>query len=217
MKKFLTLLLIFLVACSSHETRYNIPGPTGSPSELRYSTKPVADKLSASRCGVERWAVKTMTDPTSGLVSQSSKAAVADLVALEPPVDPDMVKGRDMPVEITVYTVEANLVGYKQENDKDYHLVIADLDDPKTTMIAEIPSPTCAPKSTYAGFWTKYRTLLDDTYGQPGKGMLYLAKPVKVKITGVGFFDRIHGQTGVAPNGIELHPVIDLQLESAGT
>ena len=26
--------------------------------------------------------------------------------------------------------------------------------------------------------------------------------------TGVGFFDRIHGQTGVAPNGIELHPVV---------
>jgi hypothetical protein len=27
-------------------------------------------------------------------------------------------------------------------------------------------------------------------------------------ITGVGFFDEIHGQTGVAPNGIELHPVL---------
>jgi hypothetical protein len=27
-------------------------------------------------------------------------------------------------------------------------------------------------------------------------------------VTGVGFFDIIHGQTGVAPNGIELHPVL---------
>ena len=25
---------------------------------------------------------------------------------------------------------------------------------------------------------------------------------------GVGFWDEIHGQTGVAPNGIELHPVL---------
>ena len=32
-------------------------------------------------------------------------------------------------------------------------------------------------------------------------------------VTGVGFFDVIHGQTGVAPNGIELHPV--LRLSSA--
>jgi len=27
-------------------------------------------------------------------------------------------------------------------------------------------------------------------------------------VTGVGFWDEIHGQTGVAPNGIELHPVL---------
>jgi len=33
------------------------------------------------------------------------------------------------------------------------------------------------------------------------------ARPL-VRITGVGFFDYIHGQHGVAPNGIELHPVL---------
>ena len=27
-------------------------------------------------------------------------------------------------------------------------------------------------------------------------------------LTGVGFFDIPHGQTGVAPNAIELHPVL---------
>jgi hypothetical protein len=27
-------------------------------------------------------------------------------------------------------------------------------------------------------------------------------------VTGVGFFDFNHGQTGVAPNAIELHPVL---------
>jgi len=29
-----------------------------------------------------------------------------------------------------------------------------------------------------------------------------------VNIAGVAFFDFIHGQNGVAPNGIELHPVL---------
>jgi hypothetical protein len=29
-----------------------------------------------------------------------------------------------------------------------------------------------------------------------------------VVVTGVGFWDEIHGQTGVSPNGIELHPVL---------
>jgi hypothetical protein len=32
--------------------------------------------------------------------------------------------------------------------------------------------------------------------------------PDKTRIKGVGFWDEIHGQTGVAPNGIELHPVL---------
>lgn len=35
--------------------------------------------------------------------------------------------------------------------------------------------------------------------------------PKRAKITGVGFFDRLHGQTGVAATGIELHPILDLE------
>jgi hypothetical protein len=31
-----------------------------------------------------------------------------------------------------------------------------------------------------------------------------------VTLFGVGFFDVIHGQRGVAPNGIELHPVLGI-------
>jgi hypothetical protein len=37
--------------------------------------------------------------------------------------------------------------------------------------------------------------------------------PTKVRITGVGFFDADHGQTGVARlNGIELHPALKIEL-----
>ena len=38
-----------------------------------------------------------------------------------------------------------------------------------------------------------------------------VARPL-VRITGVGFFDYLHGQRGVAPNGIELHPVLDVDF-----
>jgi hypothetical protein len=33
-----------------------------------------------------------------------------------------------------------------------------------------------------------------------------------VEVTGVGFFDFMHEQRGVAPNGIELHPVLDIRV-----
>src|SRR6185312_400080 len=38
-----------------------------------------------------------------------------------------------------------------------------------------------------------------------------------VTVTGVGFFDFLHGQTGVAPNGIELHAVLDIQFGTVST
>jgi hypothetical protein len=36
-------------------------------------------------------------------------------------------------------------------------------------------------------------------------------------ITGVAFFDDLHGQRGVAPHGIELHPVLALSSTSTCT
>jgi len=32
-----------------------------------------------------------------------------------------------------------------------------------------------------------------------------------VRITGVECFDYIHGQRGVVPNGVELHPVLNVE------
>jgi hypothetical protein len=43
---------------------------------------------------------------------------------------------------------------------------------------------------------------------------------IPVRISGVGFFDFIHGQTGVAPNGIEIHPILSIAFptqQSAAT
>jgi Bacterial pre-peptidase C-terminal domain len=40
---------------------------------------------------------------------------------------------------------------------------------------------------------------------------------VPVRIRGVGMFDFLHGQTGVAPNGIELHPVLDIVFNPSST
>lgn len=33
----------------------------------------------------------------------------------------------------------------------------------------------------------------------------------RARVTGVAFFDFDHGQTGVAPNAIELHPILDFR------
>lgn len=45
-----------------------------------------------------------------------------------------------------------------------------------------------------------------------GRSFATALDPTPVRITGVGFFDRVHGQNGVAPNGIELHPLLDIEF-----
>ena len=37
-------------------------------------------------------------------------------------------------------------------------------------------------------------------------------RPIRVEVTGIGFFDRNHGQVGAAPNFVELHPVLALRF-----
>jgi hypothetical protein len=39
-----------------------------------------------------------------------------------------------------------------------------------------------------------------------------VAKNVRVTVTGVAFFDILHGQEGVASNGVELHPILAIEF-----
>jgi uncharacterized protein DUF3761 len=162
-----------------------------------------------STCGVERWTVKTLSDPDRDRVKlQPVDATIEGLVSLERPVLLPGA-GRADSVEMTVYRVEARLLALFTEADGDYHLVLASPHDAAVTMIAEVPDPGCAGAcaSGFAEVYAKVRQKLMDRLNAPGGE----ARPL-VRITGVGFFDYFHGQRGVAPNGIELHPVLDVEF-----
>jgi hypothetical protein len=105
-----------------------------------------------------------------------------------------------------VWVVNATLKQYQKQADSDYHLLL--VDGLGHQMIAEIPSPSCmSPSSPFYSGVLRARADFDARYSATSS--LKTAN-VPVQITGVGFFDYLAGQTGVAPNGIELHPVIDI-------
>jgi len=160
-------------------------------------------------CGVERWAVKTLSDPDRERVQlHPVNTTVEALVALKRPAGLSAT-GRADRTELTVYRVEARLLSLFTEADGDYHLVLASPYDATITMIAEVPDPGCAGAcaSGFAGVYAKVRQKLLDYLNSSQS----VARPL-VRISGVGFFDYIHGQRGVAPNGIELHPVLDVEF-----
>ncbi len=162
-----------------------------------------------TNCGTERWLVKTLSDPDRDrLHTRPVDATVEELVALQRPAVLSPV-ARAEPVEVTVYRVEARLLSLFAEADGDYHMVLASPGDGNFTMIAEVPNPGCAGAcaSGYAQVYAQVRQKLMERLNSPQSE----ARPL-VRVTGVGFFDYLHGQRGVAPNGIELHPVLDVEF-----
>jgi hypothetical protein len=170
----------------------------------------------------ERWSVKTGADPDAQALvgSTPQQTDIVTLIGQQVPtiLPPD---GRSGGVENTVWQVDAMLLGYGLEQDQDYHLVLGDANG--NTMIAEIPDPTAlAPGSFFFDQITAARQAFTDHFTlQPNARPLseaavaaaaFAEVSTPVSITGIGFFDFIHGQRGVAPNGVELHPVISISF-----
>ncbi len=77
-------------------------------------------------------------------------------------------------------------------------------------MVAEIPSPTCVGASSpFAGQIVSARAKFDAQFTATSS---FQTANVPVRVTGVGFFDFFHHQHGVAPNVIELHPVLKIEF-----
>ncbi|HEX6513281.1 MAG TPA: hypothetical protein VF157_13340 [Chloroflexota bacterium] len=109
-------------------------------------------------------------------------------------------------------TVAANLEEMTQETDFDIHLAISLPEDPSQTMIAEFPRKECG-GAVNSFKWQDMATARDSFTGACGQPepIKFIRLQGSASITGVAFFDEIHGQTGVAPNGIELHPVLHVE------
>jgi hypothetical protein len=174
-----------------------------------------------THCGTERWAIKTLTDSQSARVINSTptQSSVGALVALPAPRKLPQ-SARVAPTETQQFTVQAVLIGWKEESgpkgDRDFHLVLADPGDHGKTMIAEVPSPTCASacaSAKVAAFAAARQVLMKELGPAPATAAVTLVNPPRmVEVTGVGFFDFDHKQDGLAPNCIELHPVLQLAV-----
>lgn len=176
-------------------------------SEVEHEQLIATPNASSGSCGVERWSVKTGTDADVGLVNLSS-ATPQTISYLDSLTAPSTLpsNNRIQPTETTYFVVDATLVEYKLESDSDYHLVLKDAQG--NTMIAEIPDPACVGAgSPFAAGIHNARSEFDAKYTVTTS---FATANIPVEVRGVGFFDFNHGQTGVAPNAIELHPVLDI-------
>jgi len=147
-------------------------------------------------CGTERVAVKNLLDGVTLPPPQAS--SVGQLLTLRAPRWSSSARRRV--IERTVVVVDVEVLAFKNEADGDIHAIIRDA--PGQVMIAELPMPACVVASPYA-----------TAMGRARATFLRLARAgvTRMRLTGVVFFDKLHGQIGVAPNGIEIHPVLKVE------
>jgi len=186
---------------------------------MRLSLSLVAISLFAvaeihAACGVERWSVKTGTDPQAPSVNLGSYVS-STIYNFHQSVRPGSLpsNGRVSPRETTQYRLSATLTKYVRESDSDYHLVIQD--SAGRTMIIELPASNCVGAGSPFGTGISRARSQFDARFTATTSMKTTSTPVTIK--GVGFWDFLHGQTGVAPNGIEVHPVLDITFGAAAS
>lgn len=169
----------------------------------------IAAILIAALCGSERLAVKTLRDPATGALLPARKDTVAELVSLSAPRWSSRATRRR--IERQVVQLEVEVIAFKSEADGDIHAIIrdaaaaGDFGSPigRPLMVAELPKPACAFGSIHASRMIKARA-----------DFLRLVKKQHVgrlRLTGVVFFDKVHGQIGGARNGVEIHPVLKVE------
>jgi hypothetical protein len=163
-------------------------------------------------CGVERWSVKTGTDPQASLVNLSTYIS-STIYNFHQSTRPASLpsNGRVAPRETTQYRLSGTLTKYVREADSDYHLVVQD--GAGRTMIVELPASNCVGAGSPFGTGIARARSQFDARFTATTSMKTTSTPVT--ITGVGFWDFLHGQTGVAPNGIEIHPVLNITFGTA--
>lgn len=185
------------------------PGGLAGGARAAPANVPQSITITARACGRERWNVKTLTDPAAAQVDLTPIPSTIEALRALPMPGPILFGTPRLSQERHSYAVAAQLLWDKLEADGDFHVVIAGQSG--ATMIAEIPDPGCAAGSAIGTTLARVRGEFVAKFGAPSPERFERVRgTARVRITGVLFFDVLHGQRGVAPNGVELHPVLGL-------
>jgi hypothetical protein len=182
----------------------------GGVTDARLASQPAAQAL--QRCGVERWPVKTLSDPAAAHVNFTPHSTTVQALRSLANAHTTSSTPRLPGTERSTFRLTAELVAFKREADKDIHLVVSTPGARTKTMIVEFPDTAhCngAGTSAHRAAMAAARAALTTACGA-APGSTFQTLHGTAAITGVGFFDIHHAtpQRGVAPNDIELHPVL---------
>lgn len=169
-------------------------------------------------CGTERWKVKTLTDSTIGNIDADEIVKTINWfrTRTRPASLPNT--RRLVGIETMTFKVTGKVLAYKREGgahgDRDFHVILAQVNNLSKTMVVEFADPECSNvcSSTFLSQMEQARQDFIDNVGQPTGSFKEPDEDIVIEVIGIGFFDRLHGQRGMAPSGIEIHPVLSMRV-----
>lgn len=177
------------------------PSPSCPPADLRrLEVQPTC----GTRCGEDRWAIKTLSDRYRNRVRPPAVQTTVRALANVPAPSRRPPRTRVSPHETTIYCLDAYVISWDEQADRDLHLTLLDPSDQRTTMIAEIPDPECA--GACSSGWAQLYAIARQRFYEGLRRSK--TDTVRVRVMGVGFFDKNHGQSWAPANLFELHPVL---------
>jgi hypothetical protein len=173
------------------------------------ATSAAARDVHRPACGDWRWLVKTGADADRRTVDRRAMTVTVRYLRTRHKPSSYPQDRRIRPIELHTFQIDrVHLVAFREEDDSDYHLIIKD--SAGRSMIAEIPAPGCVKaKSLWRKEIASVRSYFNHHYAVT---RYWKDTRATIDIRGLGFFDELHGQAGVAPNGVELHPVIWMKI-----
>jgi hypothetical protein len=174
------------------------------------------------KCGKWRWDVKTLTDQQGmGLLSKKPiRSSVDELVVTKPPKvlyeynrsdgEEPRMSSENQVVEIFAYVTKVK----HESDDSDLHFILKSPDS-ENTMIGEIPDPACPTFDNFPLLRKHFTKTRQEGYNVWDKWK-NTQRPVKVKITGVTFWDGIHPNNnpkGASQYCREIHPILSIELQ----
>jgi len=159
---------------------------------------------------VERWAVKTLSDPDVGRIDTAviptSISALNELPAHCGSSD----NRREYPEEFQVFELVGRIKLVRLEADRDFHIALIDAADPNQQLVIEVINPACsgAASSPFHQLLVESRAALERLLAATPQGL----EGRLLRVQGVGFFDFDHRQTGRSKSCLELHPALRVEL-----
>ena len=159
-------------------------------------------------CGKNRWDVKTLTDVNASKVKMKPIKTTIDSLRCVKVINKISANTPRFSTEFYTFQITCGIREYINEADGDIHLVLYDLKDTNKTFVAEIPDPNCK-EVKGSKYELKYKQCRDEVE----KWKLPKGKIQKgtYRLTGVMFFDKLHGVSGAPQNGGELHPLLSIK------